>query len=220
MSSYYIPSTAKLYAKHYFRPWEGTKPCACDLKEHTVLELEGMKHITMYIEVNLHLLCMLLWACVRQGFWPAQGIPGVWTSYGGDVSAPRCLGFQLGWLECWVCSHLEISSLIQLEPGWGCFSSWAQQGLLTEAPSHGLCMWLRLAEKGSWIPKGNILTVTISGELNRSFTAFFFFFYPESNSTQFYFYLINWSKQSSACPNLRGEDIDVTTQLVACHEYS
>lgn len=218
MSSYCIPGTARLYAKHYFKPWEGTKPCVCDLKELTVLKLEGMRQITMYIQVNLHLLFMLLWAGVRQEVWPAQGKPGVWTRYGRDVSAPQCLGFQLGWLECWCCSHLEISSLIQLEPGWGCLRSWVQQDLLTKAPTHDLLCGSGLQRRAAEFQKGTFWEWPFQENYTEASESFFFFFDTESNSTEFYFYLINWSKQSSSCLNLRAEDIDVTLQLVVCHE--
>lgn len=64
-----MPGTARLYAKHYFRPWVYRKEQShlSVTSRNSVLKMEGMRHITTFIHVNLHLLFMLLWAGMRQG---------------------------------------------------------------------------------------------------------------------------------------------------------
>lgn len=141
----------------------------------SVLKMEGMKHITMCIHVNLQLLFMLFWADVKQRVWPGQERPGVWTEHDTDNISllTDVWGFSWDGLK----AEAGVIWRFLHSPSWSldCLGGWAQQSLLTKAPTCSFSMWLRLEEQGSWIPRGNILRVTISGELWQSCMAFFFF---------------------------------------------
>lgn len=151
---------------------------------------------------------------------PWTGRLEVWTRHGGNGLSllPDIWGFT--WDDLKARAAVTWRWLTQWEPGLGGLERWAQQGLLTEAPTCGLSMWLKVIRSGHLSFKRECPQRTIKEWMfRRTKHKLLHLFDPQWEITQSCIHLVHWSKQPSGFLNSKGVT-DVTLQWGTFHEWS